>query len=80
LESFQDFYPAFFILLMVFIHTEIAEVLGLMMAPKSYSQVQPLLGAMNENRNKDSSIYHWIFRWSWALGFNLDNFINSQLT
>ena len=62
---------------MVFILTEIAEVLGLMMAAKSYSQVQPLLGAMNENRNKDSSIYSWILRWPWTVGFNFDNFINS---
>ena len=65
---------------MVFILTEIAEVLGLIMAPKSYIQVQPLQGAMNENRNKDSSIYPWVLRGSWTLGFNLDNFINSQLT
>lgn len=51
-----------------------------MMAPKLYIQVQPLLGAMNENRNKDSSIYSWILRWPWTVGFNFDNFINSQLT
>lgn len=62
---------------MVFILTEVAEV---MMAPESYSQVQPLLGAMNENRNKDFSIHSWILRWPWTVGFNFDNFINSQLT
>lgn len=65
---------------MVFILTEIAEMLGLMIAPKSYSQIQPFLGAINENRTKDSSIYSWVLRWPWTLGFNLDNFINSQLT
>lgn len=62
---------------MVFILTEIAELLGLMVAPKSCSQVQLLLGSMNENRNKGSSIYPWILRWPWTMGFNFDNFINS---
>lgn len=65
---------------MVFILTGVAKVLGLMMTPKSYSQAQPFLGAINENKNKDYSIYSWVLHWPWTLGFNLNNFINSQLT
>ena len=64
---------------MVFTLMEIAGAQGPIVAPKSYSQAQPFPGIMNENRIKDSSIYPWVLPGSWALGFNLVNFINSQL-
>lgn len=37
---------------------------------------QALLGAINE---KDFSIYLWILCWPWIMGFNADDFANSQL-
>jgi hypothetical protein len=79
LELFLDSYLAFFILLMVFIHMEIPEELGPTVALNSYSQAQLPPGAMNENSNKDSSIYPGVLPWPGTLGLNLDNFINSQL-
>ena len=64
---------------MVFIPTEIVEVLDPMVAPKRYSQAQPLLGIMNETTNKDSSIFSWFWHWAWIMGFNPYGLTNSQL-
>lgn len=64
---------------MVFTHMEIVEALDPMVVLKSYSQARPFPGVMNENRNKDSSVYLGVLPWSWTLVFNLGNFINSQL-
>ena len=60
------------------IRTEAIEVLDLTIALK-LSQAQPFPGVMNENRNKDFSIYLGVLSWPWALGFNFGDFINSQL-
>jgi hypothetical protein len=57
--------------------TDIAEVLVPMEVQAWRIQVQLFLGAMNENRNKSSSIYPWVLHGSWAMGFNPDGLINS---